>query len=80
MYIQIGFLFQAICVLFGCILIMLFIFYSRHQINLSSDLLDTPDFYWEHEDLEQLYLKTSRQLNISRRTKVINWWIFYYDG
>ncbi|XP_068219006.1 required for meiotic nuclear division protein 1 homolog isoform X4 [Palaemon carinicauda] len=44
----------------------------RHLINLSSDLLDTPDFYWEHENLELLYQKTSNYLNISKRTSVMN--------
>ena len=31
----------------------------RHLINLSSDLLDTPDFYWDREDLENLFLATN---------------------
>ncbi|XP_065219767.1 required for meiotic nuclear division protein 1 homolog [Planococcus citri] len=44
----------------------------KHSINLSSDLLDVPDFYWEREDLEKLYLNTCRYFNIPRRTKVIN--------
>ncbi|KAL5017017.1 hypothetical protein ScPMuIL_006606 [Solemya velum] len=48
------------------------IFALRHLINLSSDLLDTPDFYWEREHLEHLYQKTCSQLNISRRTRVMN--------
>ncbi|KAK7070627.1 Required for meiotic nuclear division protein 1, partial [Halocaridina rubra] len=48
------------------------LFALRHLLNLSSDLLDTPDFYWEHEDLEQLYQKTSNYLNVSKRTSVMN--------
>uniref|UniRef100_A0A8C2BY72 Required for meiotic nuclear division protein 1 homolog n=1 Tax=Cyprinus carpio TaxID=7962 RepID=A0A8C2BY72_CYPCA len=44
----------------------------RHCINLSSDLLITPDFYWDREDLEQLYDKTCQFLNINRRVKVVN--------
>jgi uncharacterized Rmd1/YagE family protein len=31
------------------------IFALRHVVNLSSDLLDTPDFYWDRENLESLY-------------------------
>lgn len=42
----------------------------KHSINLSSDLLDVPDFYWEREELETLYLNTCRYFNIPRRTKV----------
>uniref|UniRef100_A0A671NCT8 Required for meiotic nuclear division protein 1 homolog n=2 Tax=Sinocyclocheilus anshuiensis TaxID=1608454 RepID=A0A671NCT8_9TELE len=48
------------------------LFSLRHCINLSSDLLITPDFYWDREDLEQLYEKTCQFLNINRRVKVVN--------
>uniref|UniRef100_A0A672NK36 DUF155 domain-containing protein n=1 Tax=Sinocyclocheilus grahami TaxID=75366 RepID=A0A672NK36_SINGR len=48
------------------------LFSLRHCINLSSDLLITPDFYWDREDLEQLYDKTCQFLNINRRVKVVN--------
>uniref|UniRef100_T1J827 DUF155 domain-containing protein n=1 Tax=Strigamia maritima TaxID=126957 RepID=T1J827_STRMM len=48
------------------------LFALRHLINLSSDLLDTPDFYWDRENLEALYHKTCNHLNISKRTKVMN--------
>ncbi|XP_064459837.1 required for meiotic nuclear division protein 1 homolog [Ornithodoros turicata] len=48
------------------------LFSLRHLINLSSDLLDTPDFYWDRENLEILYLKVVKYMNIERRTKVMN--------
>lgn len=48
------------------------LFALRHLINLSSDLLDVPDFYWEYEELEQLYKKVSNYLSISKRTSVMN--------
>jgi len=44
----------------------------RHLINLSSDLLDTPDFYWDREAMENLFLATCSHLSVSKRTKVIN--------
>ena len=44
----------------------------RHVLNLSSDLLDTPDFYWDREDLETLYLKTLSHLTVGKRTRVMN--------
>lgn len=37
------------------------IFALRHVVNLSSDLLDTPDFYWDRENLESLYHVTRRE-------------------
>lgn len=48
------------------------LFALRHQINLSSDLLDTPDFYWDREELEALYSQVCAYFSISRRTKVMN--------
>ena len=44
--------------------------FFRHQINLYSDLLMTPDFYWDREDLEMLYNTTCNYLDVGRRTKV----------
>jgi uncharacterized Rmd1/YagE family protein len=46
------------------------LFALRHLINLSSDLLDTPDFYWENEQLESLYNQVCNYFAIARRTKV----------
>ncbi|KAL0969786.1 hypothetical protein UPYG_G00232270 [Umbra pygmaea] len=48
------------------------LFSLRHCINLSSDLLITPDFYWDRENLEMLYDKTCQFLNINRRVKAVN--------
>ncbi|XP_035774710.1 required for meiotic nuclear division protein 1 homolog [Anopheles albimanus] len=48
------------------------LFALRHVINLSSDLLDTPDFYWDREQLETLYNQTCAYFSISRRTRVMN--------
>ncbi|XP_077005396.1 required for meiotic nuclear division protein 1 homolog isoform X2 [Tamandua tetradactyla] len=48
------------------------LFALRHRINLSSDFLITPDFYWDRENLEELYDKTCQFLSIARRVKVMN--------
>lgn len=48
------------------------LFSLRHQINLSSDLLDTPDFYWDRQELENLFIQTCSYLNTLKRTKVMN--------
>lgn len=48
------------------------LFALRHLINLSSDLLDTPDFYWDREDLETLYSQSCTYFSIQKRTKVMN--------
>lgn len=46
------------------------LFALRHLINLSSDLLDTPDFYWERDELENLYQQTCGYFSIAKRTRV----------
>lgn len=46
------------------------LFALRHLINLSSDLLDTPDFYWDREQLELLYSQLCNYYSIPRRTRV----------
>lgn len=48
------------------------IFALRHVVNLSSDLLDTPDFYWDRENLENLFHVTCAHLAIGKRTRVMN--------
>ncbi|XP_078599664.1 required for meiotic nuclear division protein 1 homolog [Branchiostoma floridae x Branchiostoma japonicum] len=48
------------------------LFALKYRINLGSDLLMTPDFYWDRDHLEGLYLKTCRFLNIPGRTTVVN--------
>lgn len=48
------------------------LFALRHLINLSSDLLDVPDFYWDREQLEHLYQQTCSYFSINRRTRVMN--------
>lgn len=48
------------------------LFGLRHRLNLSSDMLDTPDFYWDREELERLFTATYIHLNINKRTKIMN--------
>lgn len=48
------------------------LFKLRHDINLGVDLLDTPDFYWDREELETLFRSTCSSLSVSKRTKLLN--------
>jgi len=45
---------------------------EKTLVNLHVDLLDTPEFFWEHPELEQLYFTTSRYLDIQNRVEVLN--------
>lgn len=49
---------------------LVFIYALRHQINLESGFLDTPDIYWEREELEVLYRDTLLHLNVPKRIRV----------
>jgi uncharacterized Rmd1/YagE family protein len=48
------------------------LFTMRHVVNLHSNLLSTPDFYWDREDLELLYSELSSYLSIAKRTRLFN--------
>jgi uncharacterized Rmd1/YagE family protein len=48
------------------------IFALRHVLNLSSDLLDTPDFYWDRAKLESMYHETCSHLAVGKRIRVTN--------
>lgn len=48
------------------------LFALRHNINLSSDLLDVPDFYWDRQELEKQFQNMCRALEINSRTKIMN--------
>lgn len=48
------------------------IYELKHVINLSSDLLDLPDVYWDRHDQEMMYASLISFLNIKRRTTVMN--------
>lgn len=48
------------------------LFLDRSSINLHTDVLDTPEFFWEHPDLEPIYLDVANELDIETRGQVLN--------
>ena len=48
------------------------LFVDRASINLHSDILDHPDFFWEDDEWLPLYLRASKYLEIDRRAEVLN--------
>jgi uncharacterized Rmd1/YagE family protein len=48
------------------------LFLERNSINLHTDILDTPEFFWENSDLEPLYRLIAQDLDISARVTVLN--------
>ncbi len=48
------------------------LFLDRSSINLHTDVLDTPEFFWEHPELEPVYLDVANELDIETRGQVLN--------
>ena len=48
------------------------VFVIRHDVNLHTEILDTPDFFWKEEKYEQDYKLVMRYLEMSERTEVLN--------
>eukprot|EP01064_Diplonema_japonicum_P010183 TRINITY_DN17512_c0_g1_i1.p1 TRINITY_DN17512_c0_g1~~TRINITY_DN17512_c0_g1_i1.p1 ORF type:complete len:434 (+),score=54.35 TRINITY_DN17512_c0_g1_i1:85-1386(+) len=48
------------------------LFLHRMNIILHTDLLDTPDFFWERTDLEPLYINARKYFEVSRRVRILN--------
>jgi uncharacterized Rmd1/YagE family protein len=48
------------------------LFLERSSINLHSDILDTPDFFWDYPELEPLYRMTAKDQDIKQRVDILN--------
>jgi uncharacterized Rmd1/YagE family protein len=48
------------------------LFLTKSDIILNYDLLDTPDFFWEHPEYEAFYSITAKYLEIAQRTEVLS--------
>lgn len=48
------------------------LFIDRSSINLHQELLDTPEYFWEHSDLEPYYAQMAHYLDRERRVNVLN--------
>jgi uncharacterized Rmd1/YagE family protein len=48
------------------------LFIERNFINLHSEILDTPEFFWNHPELEPFYRRTAHYLDVTKRVEVLN--------
>lgn len=48
------------------------IFSLKAQINLHSDLLDTPDFFWDRHEAEKIFLASKAELDMQKRLENLN--------
>lgn len=48
------------------------LFLTKSDIILNYDLLDTPEFFWEHPEYQNMYSMAANYLEISQRTEVLS--------
>ena len=49
------------------------VYVVRHDVNLHTEILDTPDFFWKEDvAVEQVYHMTMKYLEMANRTDVLN--------
>lgn len=48
------------------------LFLERNYINLHTEILDTPEFFWEHAELEPFYRRVIHYLDVNKRVELLN--------
>lgn len=48
------------------------LYLERNYINLHSEILDIPEFFWDHSELEPFYRKTIHYLDVTKRVDLLN--------
>ncbi|SBT87403.1 conserved protein, unknown function [Plasmodium malariae] len=48
------------------------LFVNRFYINLNTDILDTPEIFWDHDDFTDTYEHFRKYLDISKRVEILN--------
>jgi uncharacterized Rmd1/YagE family protein len=48
------------------------LFIERNSVNLYTDMLDTPEFFWDQDEWEPLYASMHKLLDIMNRVNVLN--------
>lgn len=48
------------------------LFAVRHKINLHSDILDTPEFFWRRPRYEPYYVMAAQYMDIQTRIEILN--------
>ena len=45
---------------------------ARYSLNLVSDIMDTPEYFWQHPELQALHLECSREVELRSRAKILD--------
>mmetsp|Transcript_10185 Transcript_10185/g.20559 ORF Transcript_10185/g.20559 Transcript_10185/m.20559 type:complete len:344 (-) Transcript_10185:2401-3432(-) len=45
---------------------------ARYSVNLLSDILDTPEFFWDHPELSSLFTHCTNEVELPKRTSILD--------
>jgi len=45
---------------------------ARYSVNLVSDILDTPEYFWDHPEAGNLFFKIISELDLSKRASILD--------
>lgn len=45
---------------------------ARYSVNLVSDILDTPDYFWQQANLERLHTECAREVELRQRARILD--------
>ncbi|CAK4678235.1 unnamed protein product [Aphanomyces euteiches] len=48
------------------------LYMERSDVNLNSDMLDDPDFFWDDDEHQPLYKKMMKYLDVDNRVQILN--------
>jgi uncharacterized Rmd1/YagE family protein len=48
------------------------LFIERSSVNLHTDILDVPEFFWDHSEVEPLYIMIAKHLDLKTRLQILN--------
>lgn len=48
------------------------LYLERNYINLHSEILDTPEYFWDHAELETYYRRMIHYLDVTKRADLLN--------
>ncbi|HLB59294.1 MAG TPA: RMD1 family protein [Bdellovibrionota bacterium] len=48
------------------------LFLERNYVNLNTEILDTPEFFWDHSEVEPFYRRMIHYLDVTKRVELLN--------
>lgn len=45
---------------------------ARYSVNLVSDIKDTPEYFWQHPELEELHQECAREVELRQRARILD--------